>query len=57
MEIPKRLPLAGRRSRAMAADMKKLSVLARNIRNIAGKGGSMGNIVRYINQKEYDNEI
>lgn len=44
----------------MAVDMKKLSFLRRNTRNIAGKGGSMGNIVRYINQinqKEYDNEI
>jgi hypothetical protein len=51
------LPLAGRRSRATAADMKKLSFWRRNTRNIAGKGGSMGNIVRYINQKEYDNEI
>ncbi|WP_256598270.1 hypothetical protein [Nitrosospira sp. Nsp11] len=40
--------------------MKKLSFLRRNTRNIAGEGGSMGNIVRYINQinqKEYDNEI
>lgn len=57
MEIPKRLLLADRRSRAMAADMKKLSVLPRNIRNIAGKGGSMESVVRYINHKEYDNEI
>lgn len=57
MEIPKRLLLADRRGRAMAADMKKLFVLPRNIRNIAGTGGSMESVVRYINHKEYDNEI
>ena len=56
-EIPKRWLLADRRGHAMAADMKKLSVLPRNIRNIAGKGGSMESVVRYINHKEYDNEI
>ena len=56
-EIPKRLLLAGRRGRATAADMKKLFVLLCNIRNIAGKGGSMESVVRYINHKEYDNEI
>jgi hypothetical protein len=51
------LPRAGGRRRATVVDMKKLSVLRRNKRNIAKKGGSMGNVVRYINQKEYDNEI
>jgi hypothetical protein len=38
----------------MAANLKKQSVLPPNTRNIAEKDENTGSIVRYINQKEYD---
>ncbi|HEU4854683.1 MAG TPA: hypothetical protein VFS89_05255 [Nitrosospira sp.] len=53
-ETRKRWQRAGKRDRATVANLKKQSVLPPNTRNIAGKDENMGNIVRYINQKEYD---
>jgi hypothetical protein len=53
MEILKRLPRAGKRSRATAAGTKKTSVLEtgvlfRNLRSIAEKGANMESVARYI---------
>ena len=53
-EIPKRLPRAGKRSRATAAGTKKISVLEtdvlfRKLRSIAEKGANMENVARCIN--------